>query len=143
MGKLSMIVKQEQISFLNRFVRDNDPFESCAILLGKRQKDEFVIEEIVPAQNKDSSIIRFTIENDRLYEIYKMADEKNLSVIGIFHSHPSDPYPSSTDKFYMKVNPVPWIIESTITNEMRCFISGDEVNGNESLIDEIKIEIKG
>jgi proteasome lid subunit RPN8/RPN11 len=142
MGNLSIIVKQVHISFLNQFVKDNDPFESCAILLGKRQKDEFVLEEIVPAQNKDSSIIRFTIEDDRLYEIYKMAEKKNLSVIGIFHSHPSDPYPSSTDKFYMKVNPVPWIIKSTITNEMRCFVSLDQVNGNEILIDEIKIEIK-
>jgi proteasome lid subunit RPN8/RPN11 len=143
MGNLSIIVKQIHISFLNQFVRDNDPFESCAILLGKRQEDEFIIEEIVPAQNKDSSIIRFTIENDRLYEIYKIADEKKLSVIGIFHSHPSDPYPSDTDKFYMNVNPVPWIIKSTITNEMRCFISGDQANGDEPLIAEIKIEIKG
>jgi proteasome lid subunit RPN8/RPN11 len=143
MGNLSIIVKQIHISFLNQFVRDNDPFECCAILLGKRQEDEFIIEEIVPAQNKDSSIIRFTIENDRLYEIYKIADEKKLSVIGIFHSHPSDPYPSDTDKFYMNVNPVPWIIKSTITNEMRCFISGDQANGDEPLIAEIKIEIKG
>jgi len=139
-----MIIKQVHISFLNQLVRDNDPFESCAILIGKRQRDVFIIEEIVPVQNKDSSEIRFTIENDRLYEIYKMADEKKLSVIGIFHSHPSDPYPSSTDKFYMKVNPVPWIIKSTITNEMRCFISRDQANyGNEPPIDQVKIEIKG
>ena len=139
-----MIIKQVHVSFLNQLVRDNDPFESCAILIGKRQRDVFIIEEIVPVQNKDSSEIRFTIENDRLYEIYKMADEKKLSVIGIFHSHPSDPYPSSTDKFYMKVNPVPWIIKSTITNEMRCFISGDQANYcNEPPIDQVKIEIKG
>jgi len=138
-----MIVKQVHLTFLNQYVRDNDPFEACAILLGKRQNDEFVIEEIVPAQNKDSSITRFTIENDRLYEIYKMANEKNLSVIGIFHSHPSDPNPSSTDKLYMKVNPIPWIIKSTVTNEVRCFIYGDQANGNETQINEIQIKIMG
>ena len=73
---LSIVVKQEQISFLNHFVRVNHPYESCAILLGKREKNEFVIGEIVPAQNRDSSSIRFTIENDKLFEIYKLADEK-------------------------------------------------------------------
>lgn len=140
---LSIVIKQEQISFLDQFVRVNHPYESCAILLGKREKNEFVIGEVVPAQNRDSSSIRFTIEDDRLFEIYKLADEKNLSVIGIFHSHPSDAYPSNTDKFYMNLNPVPWIIKSTTKNEMRCFISGDQPNGNEIRIDEIKIKIKG
>ena len=141
MDNLSIIIKQVHVTFLNQFVRANHPFEACAILLGVREKDEFVVEEIVPAQNKDSSIIRFTIDNDMLFEIYKDADEKNLSVIGIFHSHPSGPYPSSTDKNYMKINPVPWVIKSTVTNEMRCFILEDQYNGNEAMIKEIEIRI--
>lgn len=137
-----MIVKQVQISFLERLVKDNDPFECCAILLGRREEFEFVVQELIPTHNEESSRVRFTIDDDKLFEIYNMANEKNLSVIGIFHSHPSVPYPSQTDKIYMKLNPVPWIIKSTVTNEMRCFIVDDRNNGNDILIEEIEIKIK-
>jgi len=137
-----MIVKQVQISFLERLVKDNDPFECCAILLGRREEFEFIVQELIPTHNEESSRIRFTIDDDKLFEIYNMANEKNLSVIGIFHSHPSVPYPSQTDKIYMKLNPVPWIIKSTVTNEMRCFIVDDRNNGNDILIEEIEIKIK-
>jgi proteasome lid subunit RPN8/RPN11 len=142
MDHLSLIVKQVQVSFLERLVKINEPFECCAILLGIRDKSEFFVQEIIPTHNEESSRVRFTIDDNRLFEIYKMADEKNLSVIGIFHSHPSVPYPSQTDKTYMKINPIPWIIKSTITNEMRCFIVDDQSNGNDTLIDEIEIKIK-
>lgn len=143
MCNLSMIVKQVHLLFLEQLVKDNHPFESCAILLGKRDKDKFFVYEIMPTQNKESSGIRFTIDDDKLFEIYKLADKKNLSVIGIFHSHPSLPYPSQTDKIYMKINPVPWIIKSTTTNEMRCFMSDEEQGiDNDTTIEEIKIKVK-
>lgn len=143
MDNLYVTVKQVQISFLERLVKDTDPLECCAILLGRREQCEFIVEEIIPTNNEDSSRVRFTIDDDKLFEIYQMADEKNMSVIGIFHSHPSVPYPSQTDKIYMKLNPVPWIIKSTITNEMRCFIVDDQNDGNDILIEEIEIKIKG
>ena len=140
-----MLVKQVHLLFLEQLVKDSHPFESCAILLGKREKNEFFVHEIIPAQNKESSDIRFTIDDYSLFEIYKLAEKKNLSVIGIFHSHPSLPYPSQTDKIYMKINPVPWIIKSTTTNEMRCFISDEQRTGTDTTtkVDEIEIKIKG
>ena len=144
MYNLLMLVKQVHLLFLEQLVKDSHPFESCAILLGKREKNEFFVHEIIPAQNKESSDIRFTIDDYSLFEIYKLAEKKNLSVIGIFHSHPSLPYPSQTDKIYMKINPVPWIIKSTTTNEMRCFISDEQRTGNDAAttVDEIEMKIK-
>ena len=145
MYNLLMVVKQVHLLFLEQLVKDSHPFESCAILLGKRDKNEFFVHEIIPAQNKESSDMRFTIDDNSLFEIYKLAEKKNLSVIGIFHSHPSLPYPSQTDKIYMKINPVPWIIKSTTTNEMRCFISDEQRTGTDTTtkVDEIEIKIKG
>ena len=145
MYNLLMLVKQVHLLFLEQLVKDSHPFESCAILLGKREKNEFFVHEIIPAQNKESSDIRFTIDDYSLFEIYKLAEKKNLSVIGIFHSHPSLPYPSQTDKIYMNINPVPWIIKSTTTNEMRCFISDEQRTGTDTTtkVDEIEIKIKG
>ena len=139
-----MVVKQVHLLFLEQLVKDSHPFESCAILLGTRDKNEFFVHEIIPAQNKESSDMRFTIDDNSLFEIYKLAEKKNLSVIGIFHSHPSLPYPSQTDKIYMKINPVPWIIKSTTTNEMRCFISDEQRTGNDATttVDEIEMKIK-
>ena len=46
-----------------------------------------------------------------------------MEVIAIFHSHPnSDAYPSSTDKKFMKCNPVVWIIYSGINKNFRAHI---------------------
>jgi len=52
-----------------------------------------------------------------------MAEEKEMEVISIFHSHPnSDAYPSSTDKKFMQSNPVVWIIYSGINKNFRAHI---------------------
>ena len=69
-----------------------------------------------------------TISNEQILEGYNMAEEKKLSVVGIFHSHPkSDPSPSSTDVQFMKGNPVPWVIYSGLTNDMKAYILESKV----------------
>jgi [CysO sulfur-carrier protein]-S-L-cysteine hydrolase len=143
MNILSIVVEPHHISELENLVKENGSLESCAILLGKREESDFLLKEVVPAQNKEFSIISFTIDEDSLFKIYKRAEEKGLSVIGVFHSHPTDPYPSETDKIYMQINPVPWIIKSTTTNEIRCFVYSEKrKNKNNDQIEEIRIKIK-
>ena len=52
----------------------------------------------------------------------------DLSVVGIFHSHPkSEPSPSNTDIKFMKGNPVPWVIYSGLTNDMKAYLLESEV----------------
>jgi proteasome lid subunit RPN8/RPN11 len=46
--------------------------------------------------------------------------------------------PSKTDIKYMELNPVPWIINSTITDETRCYIY-DENEG----VKEIELRVMG
>jgi hypothetical protein len=41
----------------------------------------------------------------------------------------------------MEVNPIPWLIKSTITEEMRCFIFSDSSRGKIDGIEEIEIVI--
>jgi hypothetical protein len=41
----------------------------------------------------------------------------------------------------MEINPVPWIIKSTITDEMRCFIFDDVLKGKIDGIEEIKMTV--
>jgi proteasome lid subunit RPN8/RPN11 len=79
-------------------------------------------------ENSDKSEIRFSINEEKLFALYKEIASMNLSVVGIFHSHPSIPFPSKTDIKYMQINPVPWIISSTISGDTKCFLS-DEKEG--------------
>lgn len=144
MDVASIVVEKWHISTLDELVNESGPIESCAILLGRREDSRFLLQEVVPTQNKESSIASFAIDEERLLEIYRIAEKKGLSVIGVFHSHPSDPIPSETDKVYMQINPVPWIIRSTTTNEMRCFVYSERKKDNTNgPIEEIRIQIKG
>jgi proteasome lid subunit RPN8/RPN11 len=124
--KIKTIISKEQLIFLEKYALKNKPLESCAILLGKKINNKFIIVEIKPIENADKSEVKFTINEDKLFEIYKEAESKDLSVIGIYHTHPSDPYPSKTDVIYMQINQVPWIITSTITGNTRCYLYDEE-----------------
>ena len=115
---------------LSEHSENQKPNEACAILFGKDNQ----ISELFLAENIEESPVNFTISNDQLIEAYKIAEEKQLEVIGIFHSHPnSDAFPSNTDMKFMQSNPVVWIIYSGINKNFRAFIL-------ESNIVEISIE---
>ncbi len=120
------IMNKKHLRDLKYFSQKNKPLESCAILLGKRTNNRYRVMEIIPMENEDKSEIKFTINEEKLYIIYRKAESNNLSVVGIYHTHPSAPIPSKTDIKYMEINPVPWIINSTITEETKCYIH----NGN-------------
>lgn len=112
------------------------PNESCAILLGKKIETKNIVKYILPLNNSAQSSIAFIIDSDELFTVYKKAKLMNLDIISIFHSHPSDPFPSETDKVYMNLNPVIWIIYSTFSNSFKSFVLD---NFNDLI--EIKIEM--
>ena len=104
---------------LSEHSENQKPNEACAILFGKDNQ----VSELFLAENIEESPVNFTISNEQLIEAYKIAEEKQLEVIGIFHSHPnSDAFPSNTDMKFMQSNPVVWIIYSGINKNFRAFI---------------------
>ena len=104
---------------LSEHSENQKPNEACAILFGK---DSQVL-DLFLTENIDESPVNFTISNDQLIEAYKMAEEKHLDVVGIFHSHPnSGAFPSNTDMKFMQSNPVVWIIYSGVNKNFRAFI---------------------
>jgi len=107
------VLLQNHIELLTSHAKKNIPNESCAILFGKIENENFAVKDIFLAKNIEDSPVNFTISNDELIMAYSEAEKRNLEVIGIFHSHPdSIAYPSLTDKKYMEINPVPWVIFS-------------------------------
>ncbi len=129
---LTISITKKDLILLNDFSQRNTPLESCAILIGKRKNNQFKILEVIPMENDYKSKIKFTINEEKLFAVYKKAESNNLSVVGIYHTHPSIPIPSKTDIKYMEINPVPWIINSTLTDETKCFIYHDK---NECVIE--------
>jgi [CysO sulfur-carrier protein]-S-L-cysteine hydrolase len=109
---------------LSEYSENQKPNESCAILFGK---DDQVL-DLFLTENIEKSPVNFTISNKQLIEAYKIAEEKKMEVVGIFHSHPgSDAYPSDTDKKFMQSNPVAWIIYSGINKNFRAYLLESDI----------------
>jgi proteasome lid subunit RPN8/RPN11 len=124
----SLVLLQIHIQLLINHAKKNIPNESCAILFGKIKKEVFDVKDIFLTKNMENSPVNFTISNDELLAAYSEAEKRKLEVIGIFHSHPdSTAYPSLTDKKYMEINPVPWVIFSNKNKEFRAYIFESEV----------------
>ncbi len=105
-------------------------------MFGKIENENFAVKDVFLTKNVEESPANFTISNDELITAYSEAEKRKLEVIGIFHSHPdSNAYPSLTDKKYMEINPVPWVIFSNKSKEFRAYIL-------ESEITPISLEIK-
>ena len=114
-----IILKQSDKKILAQYSENQKPNEECAILFGK--EDEVL--DIFLTDNIEESPVNFTISNEQLIEAYKIAEDQNVEIVGIFHSHPnSDAFPSNTDKKFMQSNPVAWIIYSGINKNFKAYI---------------------
>jgi proteasome lid subunit RPN8/RPN11 len=124
----SFILTQLQLEGLASLARNSLPNESCALLLGNNtNENEIKVIDTLSMKNSDASPITFRIDSQELINGYLTAENRNLNVVGIFHSHPAPPIPSSTDKIFMEINPVVWLIYSTLTNESRAYIFEQKV----------------
>jgi len=119
-----IILSQSDKKILSEYSENQKPKESCALLFGNNNK----VLDLFLTENIENSPVNFTISNKQLIEGYKIAEDKKLEVIGIFHSHPnSDAFPSNTDKKFMQSNPVVWIIYSGINKNFKAFILESDV----------------
>ncbi|HJS67976.1 MAG TPA: M67 family metallopeptidase [Nitrososphaera sp.] len=113
-----------QIEQLASIAKDALPNESCAFLLGRDDR----VMEILPMRNADESAVTFSIEPQELLRAYDLAEGRKLQVIGIFHSHPARPAPSSTDRKFMEINPVVWLIYSTTERKFKAYVYDSDVS---------------
>ena len=133
-----IMIHHYHLNQLRKLAISSSPNESCAILLGKKIETKNIIKYILPLYNLAKSSTAFIIDSDELFTVYKKAKSMDLDVISIFHSHPSNPFPSETDKIYMHLNPVIWIIYSTFSNSFKSFVLDNSNNFREIEIELIK-----
>ncbi len=88
------------------------PTESVALLFGHYDDGVATVTRVECVENTARSTVRFSVNPETQYRLLAEAEELGESLVGIFHSHPAGPHPSSTDLHYMRLNPVVWIIAS-------------------------------
>ncbi len=113
-----------QIEDLRKIAERALPDECCAFLLADRNDDK--VAKILPMRNIEESAVSFSMDPSEMIEAYNIADSLEMQVIAIFHSHPANPSPSSTDIKFMEINPVIWLIYSTTENVLRAFVYSDD-----------------
>ena len=118
-----IVLTQKEKNELVTHAIEQQPSESCAMLLGEKIDSAWNVKEIFLTENMDNSQTNFTISPEELLKGYQLAEKMHLELVGVFHSHPnSDAVPSSTDKKFMQNNPVPWIIFSGVNNSLKAYL---------------------
>ena len=120
---------------LVNFAEDALPLESCAFLLGEEKQTNCTVVDVLLVPNQDQSMTSFSVDPGDLFCAYQHARKSGLSVVGVFHSHPALPHPSQKDKKFMRLNPIMWLIYSTLSHTFSAFLhSGTVMHVQISLI---------
>ncbi len=85
--------------------------ERCGVLLGHKNGDCIVVEEIVEVENASKNPNEFEIDPYNLYEIWVDAEKRGLDIVAVFHTHPFGlAKPSSLDIQGLKQTGMIWVI---------------------------------
>ncbi len=85
--------------------------ERCGVLLGHKNGDCIVVEEIVEVENASKNPNEFEIDPYDLYEIWIDAEKRGLDIVAVFHTHPFGlAKPSSLDIQGLKQTGMIWVI---------------------------------
>lgn len=110
--------------------------EICGFLLGRMEGGCFRVCELYKARNVSlASATSFEMDPGDVYEAHAYAEKRGLDVVGIYHSHPSSPSPSTTDLECMERWPVAWLIISSIDGSMAAYIA------KRGFVEELKLQL--
>ena len=105
-------LNKQNLQIIFSHAQSTYPEECCGVILGHLESDRKTVVEIIPTQNawnretasdfQDSDIEssrkrRYTIAPREMLQLQKSSRDKNLNIIGIFHSHPD--YPATPSEF--------------------------------------------
>ncbi|MFN0243263.1 MAG: Mov34/MPN/PAD-1 family protein [Planctomycetota bacterium] len=84
---------------LSAWIRLGYPREACGLLIGRCEQDERRVERVVHAHNLAVARDRYELDPGDLVAADHAARAVQLSIIGIWHSHPDQPaVPSDADR---------------------------------------------
>ncbi|MHA1245958.1 MAG: M67 family metallopeptidase [Candidatus Thorarchaeota archaeon] len=135
---VSLSISRDDLTTLLEHAASTLPNESVALLFGHIQDDIAIVEKVSLVHNTAASPIRFEVDPVVEYNLLMEAEKCGQHLIGIFHSHPAPPRPSTTDIMNMRFNPVIWLIAGRLAGEWRlgCFVMGDD-----GLVTEVQLTV--
>lgn len=121
-GAKRLCLSQEHLDQSRKAAKDSYPNEACGLLFGHEKDNALVAIEFKLLPNVDHSAVHFSIDPRDLYDSLVEAEERGLTLIAIFHSHLIRVHPSETDRKFMELWPIPWLILSTTSDRFGAFI---------------------
>lgn len=110
---MNLKLHPEHLQIINNHAESTYPEECCGIMLGYVAEDRKILITVIPTENAwNQEAVNFTVEaqsTKRRYAIaptfmlqmQREARNRNLNIIGIYHSHPDHPaIPSECDRLY-------------------------------------------
>jgi proteasome lid subunit RPN8/RPN11 len=92
------------------------PTEAVALLFGTVSGITVYTNRVELMENTSNvPLSSFSVDPESEYNLLIEAEKQGESLVGIFHSHPAPPRPSSTDKRNMRLNPVIWLVASKLS----------------------------
>ena len=119
----------KNLQTLHEHAEENLPNEAAALLFGIVMESSVSIKHIELVNNESNSgLTSFNVNPEEQYRLLVEAEERHEELVCIFHSHPAPPYPSTTDKRNMKLNPVVWLIASNESGtwESRAYLLNED-----------------
>jgi [CysO sulfur-carrier protein]-S-L-cysteine hydrolase len=122
MSEITLLLTENQINSLISSTKEDLPNESCSLLLGNIVNCEYRVKVLKRMNNLAHSEYSFNMDPDELMKVYQWASNKELDVLGVYHSHLDGSIPSVTDLTFMRINPVIWLIYELSGSRFRAFI---------------------
>lgn len=131
----NLFITKELFEEMISHCRENFPNEACGILAGKAGE----ISKIYKMTNIEKSPVSYFMDSKEQFKVMKDIRENKLSMIAIFHSHPSSPaYPSAKDVSLAFYEDCVYIIVSLIEKEP--VVKGYLIKGSD--ISDVSIIVK-
>lgn len=98
---MAIKIKRKYSDLIQAYGVESYPDECCGFLLGKESDGERHVLSTLPAPNatqREEQFHRFLIEPEAFLQAERFARERDLDVVGFYHSHPNaDARPSEYD----------------------------------------------
>ncbi len=98
---MALKIDRQHLELIKAYGEESYPDECCGFLLGRNVNGDKVVVATLPALNARESAEkyhRFLITPQAYLECQKYAKQKNLDIIGFYHSHPNaEARPSAYD----------------------------------------------
>lgn len=83
----SLTLTNEQLQQMIAHVDTLAPLEACGLLAGKNSR----VEAVLKVTNQAQSPVRFVMDPIEQLHAFEWIDDNQLDLLGIFHSHPTEP----------------------------------------------------